>query len=119
MDLRDDLKKLEDEARQLIERVNDAAELEAARVRYLGRKEGVITGLMKRMSTLSAEEKPSFGAAVNTIKNSLTELLDRKAEEVSSRAQANAPREDLTMPGRSPWRGARHPVTLVIDSTDR
>ena len=115
MDLREDLKKLEAEARELIERVKDAAELEAARVRYLGRKDGVITGLMKRMASLSPEEKPSFGAAVNSIKNSLTELLDRKAEEVSARADANAPREDLTMPGRTPWRGARHPVTLVID----
>src|SRR5688500_4072353 len=115
MDLREDLKKLEAEARELIERVKDAAELEAARVRYLGRKEGVITGLMKRMASLSPEEKPSFGAAVNSIKNSLTELLDRKAEEVSAHADANAPREDLTLPGRTPWRGARHPVTLVID----
>ena len=41
MDLREDLKKLEAEARELIERVKDSAELEAARVKYLGRKEGV------------------------------------------------------------------------------
>jgi phenylalanyl-tRNA synthetase alpha chain len=115
MDLREDLKKLEAEARELIERVKDATDLEAARVRYLGRKEGVITALMKRMGTLAADEKPSFGAAVNTIKGAITELLDRKAEEIAARAQANARREDLTLPGRTPWRGARHPVTLVID----
>ena len=115
MDLREDLKKLEDEARSLIERVKDKAELEAARIRYLGRKEGVLTGLMKQMASLSAEEKPSFGAAVNTLKNSISELLERKEQEVDAHAQSNAPREDLSMPGRTPWRGARHPVTLVID----
>ena len=73
MDLREDLKKLEAEARQIIERVKDASDLEAARIKYLGRKEGVLTGLMKQMATLSAEEKPKFGAAVNQIKNALTE----------------------------------------------
>jgi phenylalanyl-tRNA synthetase alpha chain len=115
MDLREDLKKLEAEAKALIERVQDAAELEAARVRYLGRKDGVVTALMKRMATLAPEEKPSFGAAVNNIKNTLTELLDRKAAEVSSSDGGGTQREDLSLPGRKPWRGAKHPVTLVID----
>ncbi|HEY0811425.1 MAG TPA: phenylalanine--tRNA ligase subunit alpha, partial [Longimicrobiales bacterium] len=115
MDLREDLKKLEAEARALIERVKNSADLEAARIKYLGRKEGVLTALMKQMATLSADEKPKFGAAVNQIKNTLSELLDRKAEEVAASAAAHAPREDLTMPGRKPWRGAKHPVTLVID----
>jgi phenylalanyl-tRNA synthetase alpha chain len=115
MDLREDLKKLEAEARELIERVRDGADLEAARVRYLGRKEGVIGGLMKRMAELSPQEKPGFGAAVNSMKAAITELLDRKAEEVAARTQASAPREDLTLPGRTAWRGTRHPVTLVID----
>ena len=71
MDLRDDLKKLEAEARSMIERVKDSTELEAARIKYLGRKEGLVTGLMKQMAALPAEEKPSFGAAVNTIKNTI------------------------------------------------
>ena len=115
MDLREDLKTLEQEARELIERVQDAADLEAVRVRYLGRKEGVITGLMKRMATLSPEEKPGFGAAVNNIKAAITELLEQKESEVAARAAEHGPREDLTLPGRTPWRGARHPVTLVID----
>ena len=107
MDLREDLNKLEAEARQLIARAKDAAELEAARVRYLGRKEGVVTGLMKRMATLAPEEKPGFGAAVNSLKASISELLDRKTAEVAARAQENAPREDLTMPARTRWAARR------------
>lgn len=110
-----DLDRIEQEAKAALRAAQAPEDIEAVRVRYLGRKEGLITALMKQMASLSPEEKPAFGAAVNKVKNALTELLDAKAAEAEAKATAFAPREDLTLPGRHVWRGAKHPVTLVID----
>ena len=110
-----EIESIEAAARAEIDAATTPDEVEQVRIRYLGRKDGRVTGLMKQMATLSAEEKPAFGAAVNRIKNTLTELLDAKQAEVEAQAAALAPREDLTLPGRNVWHGARHPVTLVID----
>jgi phenylalanyl-tRNA synthetase alpha chain len=48
------------------------------------------------------------------VKEVLSELLEARASEVDGGA-AQAAGVDLTLPGRRPWRGARHPVTQVID----
>jgi phenylalanyl-tRNA synthetase alpha chain len=110
-----ELESLESQARAEIDAAQSPDAVEQVRIKYLGRKDGRVTGLMKQMATLPAHEKPAFGAAVNRIKNVLTELLDAKQAQVDAQAAALAPREDLTLPGRAVWRGAKHPVTLVID----
>ncbi|MGQ0814635.1 MAG: phenylalanine--tRNA ligase subunit alpha [Gemmatimonadota bacterium] len=110
-----ELESLEREAIGALERAQTTDQVEQIRIQYLGRKDGRITAIMKRMSTLSAEEKPALGAAVNRVKNILTELLDAKSAEVEAKSAALAPREDLTLAGRAVWHGAKHPVTLVID----
>jgi phenylalanyl-tRNA synthetase alpha chain len=114
-DLLTELDRLEAEGRRDIEAAHTGEDLEMARVRYLGRKEGKLTAIMRRMTELGPEEKPAVGAAANRIKNALSELLDVKTGEVEARAAAFAPRDDLTLPARHAWHGAKHPVTLVID----
>jgi phenylalanyl-tRNA synthetase alpha chain len=114
-DLTIELATLEAEGRQDIEAAQTAEELELARVKYLGRKEGKLTAILRRMSELGPQEKPAVGAAANRVKDTLSELLDAKAVEVNAKAAALAPRADLTLPPRRVWRGAKHPVTLVID----
>jgi phenylalanyl-tRNA synthetase alpha chain len=114
-DLTQQLEQLEAEARAAIDGAQSADDIENARIRYLGRKDGRVTAIMKQMAGLSAEAKPAVGAAVNRVKNALTELLDERAAQFEAQAASLAPREDLTMPGREVWRGAKHPVTLVID----
>src|SRR5215216_5715596 len=114
-DLIRELESLDIEGREAIAAAQTLEQIESARVRLLGRKDGRLTGIMRRMSELSAAEKPAVGAAANRVKNALTELLAAKSSVFEAQAAALAPREDLTMVGRRPWRGAKHPVTLVID----
>ncbi|MGQ0561600.1 MAG: phenylalanine--tRNA ligase subunit alpha [Gemmatimonadota bacterium] len=110
-----ELDSLEREGLKDLDRASTVDEIEQVRIQYLGRKDGRITAIMKRLGTLLPEEKPAVGAAVNRLKNHLTQLIDTKAEALAAEAAALAPREDLTLPGSAVWRGARHPVTLVID----
>lgn len=103
------------EARCELDQANAIETVEAVRVQFLGRKDGRLTAIMRRLGELPATEKPAAGASVNRLKNELTELIDKKLADLQAAAAAHAPHEDLTLPGRAVWRGAKHPVTLVID----
>jgi len=80
----------------------------------LGRKAGKVTELMSLLPTLPKEERRDAGAAVNALKVSLEAALDARKTELESAAPRGT-QLDLTMPGRAAWRGAVHPVSLVID----
>jgi phenylalanyl-tRNA synthetase alpha chain len=105
---------LEAEARQAIASASDRDGLEAIRVRVLGRKDGELTNVMKMLGTLPPADRPAAGARANRAKEMITALLEARRASLESAADATrAP--DLTLPGRRQWRGARHPVTLVIE----
>jgi phenylalanyl-tRNA synthetase alpha chain len=105
------------EAREAIARAASSAELEALRVRYLGRQ-GALTQLLRSLGTLPADERPLVGAAANEAKRELETLLDGRQTEAQARerqAQRARERVDLTLPGRRPPLGAVHPLTRVHD----
>jgi len=108
------LEALEQEARTAIPATTTAAELEQARIRFLGRKEGRLTLIMRRLGELKPEEKPAVGAVSNRVKNAITELLDAREAEVAT-AQRRSSGADLTLPARRRWQGALHPVTRIVD----
>jgi len=110
-----DLDALEEEGRRTIAAAGTNDELEAARIRLLGRKEGRLTAIMRGLGALPPEERPAVGARANRVKEILTGLLEAKQAELDGAAAATGDHVDLTMPGRRTWRGARHPVTLVIE----
>ena len=109
------------EARAAIEGAASSAELEAIRVRYLGRSGG-LTQILKSLGALSAEERPQVGAAANEAKRELEVLLDARLETTRAaerRRQRESERPDLTLPGRRPARGVVHPLTRVQDEIVR
>ena len=91
-----------------------ADELEAVRVRYLGRKDGAITVVMKAIATAPKEHRAEIGAEANRTKAAITQAIEARATELDRDDEAE-PAVDLSLPGRAGWRGARHPVTQVID----
>jgi len=109
------------EARAAIEGAASSAELEAIRVRYLGRSGG-LTQILKSLGALSPEERPQVGAAANEAKRELEALLDARLETTRAaerRRQRESERPDLTLPGRRPARGVVHPLTRVQDEIVR
>ena len=87
----------------------------AVRTKYLGRK-GLLTGLLRNISQVPADEKPLFGKRCNEVK----ELLEAKIEE-DLKFQAQGKKEailakekiDVTLPGRSIPPGRIHPVIQI------
>jgi phenylalanyl-tRNA synthetase alpha chain len=105
------------EARAAIETATVSTDLEALRVRYLGRQ-GALTQLLRSLGSLPPDERPVVGAAANAAKRELETLLDaRLAEAVAreTRARRERDRLDLTLPGRRPPAGVVHPLTRVHD----
>jgi len=103
------------EARAAIGAAAASAELEAIRIRYLGRS-GEITQILKSLGTLAPEERREVGAAANEAKRELETLLDERLEAARAaerRRQRERERPDLTLPGRRPPRGVVHPLMRV------
>ena len=110
------LQELETEALSAIRAAPEGETLEALRISYLGRKEGRISGILRGLGDLAADERPPVGAEANRVKEALQEALEaREAEMSTSREDAGAPVEDLTLPARHRWKGGIHPVNQVID----
>jgi phenylalanyl-tRNA synthetase alpha chain len=112
--LEQELARLEEEGRSLIAAAAAPGELEAARIRLLGRKEGRLTAIMRGLGALPAEARPAAGASANRVKETLSKLLEAREAELAG-GSGGTPAQDLSLPGRSRWRGAQHPVTRVID----
>ena len=106
-----------EEARQAVSAARTSAELEQARVRFLGRQ-GVLTQLLRALGTLAPEERPLVGAAANETKRELEALLATRrlaTQDAERRVRRATERLDLTLPGRRPPWGALHPLTRVHD----
>jgi phenylalanyl-tRNA synthetase alpha chain len=91
----------------------DAGALEEARITYLGRKDGRISLILRSVGGLPPEERPGVGQEANRVKESVTEALE--AREAALAGPAAGAGEDLTMPGRSQWKGGIHPITQVVE----
>ena len=108
---------VEREGLDTIARAASSDELTAARNALLGRKSGRVTELMRQLPTLPPEERREAGAAVNALKALLDAALESRTAELGASASA-PPALDLTMPSRQMWRGATHPVTIVIEEIE-
>jgi phenylalanyl-tRNA synthetase alpha chain len=112
-----ELQKILDDALQSFAAIEDAVELENAKARYLG-KEGSLTGLLKGLGKLSAEERPAAGARINQVKQQIEAALQAQRDAIQNRAlnaKLAAESLDVTLPGRGPDVGGLHPVTRTLE----
>src|SRR6266404_132968 len=108
----DNLEKIVAEARATFEGISDAAQLEQAKARFLG-KTGALTEQLKGLGKLPAGERPSAGALINEAKEKIEALLAARREAIQVRSlEARLTQEalDVTLPGRGRGRGGIHPV---------
>lgn len=113
----ENLEPLANEAKAAISAATDSAALEQLRVDYLGKK-GQLTGLLKGLGKLSAEERPKAGALINVVKQELQDLISaRKSALEAAAVEAKLAQEtlDVTLPGRGQTTGGVHPVTRTIE----
>ncbi|RKH05128.1 phenylalanine--tRNA ligase subunit alpha [Corallococcus sp. CA053C] len=119
--MRDRLQALADAARQEIAGVSEPSQVEALRIRYLGKK-GELSAILGGMGKLPPDERRALGEVANTVKAELEQLLAdavRRAEDAAMEAQLKGPRLDVTLPGRAVLPGGRHPVSRTMEDIVR
>jgi phenylalanyl-tRNA synthetase alpha chain len=110
-----ELLQLQAEAETKLATIENQKDLEELRVRYLGRK-GLLTGLLRQLGQVSAEDRPRLGKLANQIKEDLDlKFTARKSELTGSKAAEVCFREDLSLPGRVAPFGRLHPLTQIMD----
>jgi phenylalanyl-tRNA synthetase alpha chain len=115
--MREQLEQLRNEAIQAIAAVSGEEALQEIRVRVLGRK-GELTALMKGLGALGSEERPIVGQLVNTVKEEVEACLEnalKATREAAKSQRLQSERIDVSLPGRRPANGTKHPITLVIE----
>jgi len=108
---------LQADAEAAIAEARDEAALEAARVKYVGRN-GLVRAQFQKLGSVPKEERPAVGAALNQLAKRLEQLLgERKAalETLTAEVELRAETVDVTLPGRAPRVGKRHPLLATLD----
>lgn len=104
-------------AKEELAQISESKALDDLRVKYLGKK-GELTGILKQMGKLSAEERPVIGQLANEIREKIGNEIQEKAKELKAaalKAQLKSEKINVTMPGKSYEIGKKHPLTIVLD----
>jgi phenylalanyl-tRNA synthetase alpha chain len=104
---------LEAEALRAIREADAAEALETVRITYLGRSEGRISAILRGLGQMPPEQRPAVGQAANRVKKAVEEALEERRAALARPAAAGS--DDLTLPGRAPWKGGLHPITQAVD----
>ena len=94
-----------------------AEDLEALRVKYLGKK-GELTAVLKQMGKLSPEERPVIGQLANEVRGKLEQSIEQRTKELQAKAlelKLRAETVDVTIPGSAQKIGKKHPMYQVLD----
>ena len=108
---------LRDSSIKAILEADDVELLESLRVRYLGKK-GELTGILRQMGKLSAEERPVMGQLANQLRGDIEAAIEQRKAELGARLmELKLEREtvDVTLPGEVGNLGHKHPMYNVLD----
>lgn len=75
------MEKILDDLKNDLKNIKSIHDLNDIKVKYLGKK-GLVTSLYSKMKELTNEEKKSYGASLNNLKNEVTKLIDFEKEKI-------------------------------------
>ncbi len=110
-----DFEALAVEAESAVSTASDFAQLDAVRVRFLGKK-GTITTLAETIRSLPTEERPLFGQRLNALRQAVTAAIENRKAFLEAETDAAAfAALDVSLPGNIPNVGTLHPLTQILD----
>ena len=115
--MQEELKKIKKAALEAMEQINSVEGLNELKVKFLGKK-GELTGILKGMGKLDANERPLIGQLANEVRDDITRALEEKNAQLKKAlldAKLSSESIDITLPGRVMPVGSKHPLTLVIE----
>src|SRR5690606_41295214 len=87
-------------------------EIEAFRIKYLGKK-GVLNEYFAEFKNVANDQKKEFGQVINQLKSTAEDKVNSSKEELESKEEIKGVFGDLSRPGEPIAIGARHPISIV------
>ena len=115
--MKEQIKQIRQVAEEAIAAAQSEQEIEALRIRFLGKK-GELTAILKQMGGVSPEERPIIGQLANEVRNYIEEQISTinaslKAQSAAKKLESE--KIDVTIPGRATTLGQKHPLNIVLD----
>lgn len=114
--MKEQLNQILSQALGQVSSVTSQQELEAVRVKFLGKK-GELTGILRGMGKLSAEERPVIGQLANEVRAQIEQAIEKAQQDMAQRliaAKLEKEQIDVTMPGQKVLLGKQHPLNAVL-----
>lgn len=115
--MKEKLEQLRKTALKAVSESSALEELEALRIKYLGKK-GELTAMLKQMGKLDPTERPIIGALANRVREEIETAIAERSENLEKEvleAKLEAETIDVTLPGRKKSLGSKHPMSIVLD----
>ena len=114
--MKDKLEGIRNQTLSQVAAAESLRDLEEIRVKVLGRK-GMLTEILRGLSTVSADERPAIGQAANETKRAIATAIDARKEVLAGEERAATSRTavDLSLPGRRSARGHMHLISQLTD----
>jgi phenylalanyl-tRNA synthetase alpha chain len=93
-------------------KASSAQEVEAFRIRFLGKK-GVLNDYFAAFKEVAAAEKKAYGKAVNDLKKAALDKVEQLKTALEGKEEVQGQYGDLSRPGEPIALGARHPISIV------
>ncbi|QOR35627.1 phenylalanine--tRNA ligase subunit alpha [Clostridium sp. 'deep sea'] len=110
-----ELKKI---ALEKLQNANSLEHLEEIRVQYLSKK-GELRQVLRGMGKLDATQRPIIGKLANEIQNGLESVFNNKVNQLNEQHKQQRLAEetlDITLPGKKPQQGHRHPLNMIYEN---
>ena len=104
--IQDLIKEVEDFSSKKVE------EIDQFRIKYLSKKNGIVTDLFKEFKNVPKEEKKEFGQVLNVLKNAVQDKVEFLKTNMDDEASVKL-KLDLSLPGDTEHMGTRHPISIV------
>ncbi|MBU2540288.1 MAG: phenylalanine--tRNA ligase subunit alpha [Candidatus Omnitrophica bacterium] len=111
-----DLKHIQEQALKEIENAATVEELDKLKVKYLSRK-GLLPEYFKNIKSVSTQERPQFGKALNKLKADITREADNKSRQLKKKPILACGDIDFTADGIKTRLGKEHIINQTIDNT--
>ncbi len=107
------IEKIKTDALTSINNAKDSSHLEELEHSFFGRKQGVITELLKNIKSLSDEGKKTVGQQINELKKILQQALEEKREVLLETDERNGSFDPTEPYLDQRDLGSLHPITLI------
>lgn len=115
-----ELKKIEQSAKEELARISDPAKFDDVKIQFLGRK-GALSTILRTLKDMPEDTRREVGEAANRLRAHLEDLFAKKERSLKRHMIEESLKKewvDVTHPGIRPPRGHRHPLTIVRDEIE-